>query len=615
MGGWSVDFVEMLSDSSKRRKLLGGFAALLTLAVACAGLGIALDIASLTVLAVVLLAGLVGVAGKVLSAIAVYLHGTTRRLKVLNDRYDDTEVWLEQFDKGTRATFTNLLKSIKDAKESRDELERLISSLREDYTSDSEQLGEALRDRATREALDAAVKSSDARAAKLAETVERFGQDLAKVTSGQSASAKRFDEAIAQTGELARQFKLLQEAGERLEASLQNTETTLNERVSEQDRLRKAGLQTAMKEALDSARQEIAKSTERIEVIDRNLKNASSLTGRLRGEGYAQFGRLISADFMKEVQGDLGKKLGIEVSQKELRYLERKVQHIEALCEGRLATTAEDAVARVLAARSQQRDEINVLEIGVLFGVGAAFMHMALSPFYKRVHFVLLDPFDGYYGPEHLDPLTGQKVSREAVERNLTRASIRREDVSILEGFSTDDQLLAQAKKQGPYDVIVIDGDHTYKGVEADYQRYAELVAPGGILIVDDYGSDDWPDVTKFVDAVVMSDDRFERVGTLSRTAIFRRQSAPSGSSKKARQSEVSSSKGESAADAKPKAAAPKTAQRSKKKPAPKKAPSKEDLSEPVVVETRSAKKPQKAKARAKAGAGAEAGSSDGTKR
>jgi len=253
------------------------------------------------------------------------------------------------------------------------------------------------------------------------------------------------------------------------------------------------------------------------------VHRAGALTARQRGDGYAQFGRLIGDTFEKSIKGEVGKKLGLTIKTGEIRYLERKVQLIEAVCEGRLATTAEDAVARVLASRSRMSDELNILEIGVLFGVSSIFMHTALMPFYDRVRLVLLDPFEGYYGPDHLDPLTGQRITRPALERNLARAAIPSEDVTVLEGFSTDDAILEQAKGNGPFDVIVIDGDHSYEGVKADFERYAGLLETDGVLIVDDYGSDDWPDVTRFVDTVVAADKRFEHLGSLSRTAIFRK--------------------------------------------------------------------------------------------
>ena len=603
--------------------MLGVLAGLLTLGVAFAGLGIALDAPSLTVLAIVVLACVVGIFGKVLTAMAVYLHGTTNRLKVLNDRYDDTEVWLEQFDKGTRVTFTNLSKSLKDASEHRAKLTDLIEKLREEVRSKTEQLDQAVQLRATREALDAAVKSTESQSAKLTDEttklsaeIERVAKEQEKLVEASTASSnsvsKKLDESEAQSKELVRLVEQLQEADDRLEAAISAAEESFNAKLEEQDRLRKAGLQTVMKESLDSARQEIAKSTDRIETIDKNLKSASSLTGRLRGEGYAQFGRLIGADFIKEIQGDLGKKLGVDISQREVRYLERKVQHLEAMCEGRMATTAEDAVARVLAARSQRGDEIKVLEIGVLFGVSAAIMHTALTPFYKKVQLVLLDPFDGYYGSDHLDPLTGQKVSRAAVERNLTRAAIRTDDVKILEGFSTDDAIMQAARDEGPYDVIVIDGDHSYDGVKADFERYAEMVAPGGVLIVDDYGSDDWPDVTKYVDKVVKSDNRFEQVGTLSRTAIFKRNASPAkntAADEKAETPAKSPDKSSEKVPAKATKAAKKTTKKTTRKAAAKKAPAKkqvpepkgegEESPEPVVVQTRSSKKASSRKKKA----------------
>ncbi|MCA9273828.1 MAG: class I SAM-dependent methyltransferase [Phycisphaerales bacterium] len=599
-----MDFIEILSETTKRRRLLGTLAGLLTLGVAFAGLGVALDAPSLTVLAIVVIACVVGIVGKVLTAIAVYLNGTTKRLKVLNDRYDDTEVWLEQFDKGTRATFTNLSRSLKDAGDQRVKLVRLIDSLQADLKAQSEQLEQALHLRATREALDAAVKSTESQSAKLASEVERVIKEHEKFAT----VGKKVEETEARSKELGRLVEQLQEADDRLVAAIAAAEESLGAKLEEQDRLRKAGQQTIIKEALDSARQEIAKSTDRIEAIDKNLKSASSLTGRLRGEGYAQFGRLIGADFIKEIQGDFGKKLGVDISQREVRYLERKVQHLEALCEGRMATTAEDAVARVLAARSQRGDELKILEIGVLFGVSAALMHTALSPFFKQVRLVLLDPFDGYYGSDHLDPLTGQKVSRAAVERNLTRATIRSDDVEILEGFSTDDKIMHAAQSQGPYDVLVIDGDHTYDGVKADFERYADMVSPGGVLIVDDYGSDDWPDVTKYVDDIVKSDKRFEQVGTLSRTAIFKRTGMPSKKQVDKKEVIVKDESSVSVENHTPEVKTKPTPTKSARKAATKKVPAKasptkapesakrqaengDDAAEPIVVETRSAKK------------------------
>lgn len=590
----------MLSDTSKRRRLMAAFAGGLTVAVALVAVGLALGIASLAIVGLLMVAGLVGALGKVLASVAVYVGGSTRRLKTLNDRYDDTEVWLEQFDKGTRATFGNITKSLKDAQSERERLEKELA-----YRAGK--LDELVQRSATREAMDASVKAGEAQAQKLAAAVEAIRKDLEKASAASGALGKRLDEIAGLAKAQERAAKSLAEADERLGAMVE----TMKSGLAEVEKQVGTGAGAKLHEAAEATKKQLTQAIERIETIDKSVKNASSLTGRLRGDGYAQFNRLIGAEFIKEVQEKVGPRLGVELSQRELRYLERKVQNMEALCEGRLATTSEDAVARVLAARSRVAEELNILEIGVLFGVGAAFMHTALSPFYERVRLVLLDPFDGYYGPEHLDPLTGQRVSRSAVERNLARATIPAGDVTILAGFSTDDGVREQARKAGPYDVIVIDGDHSYEGVKADFERYAEMLSPGGVLIVDDYGSEDWPDVTKYVDQVVSADDRFEKLGSLSRTAIFRMKGLPAAESAGlATESESTEKDGATTAE-KPKAPRP---ARGAPKKSPKKAePASEAVSaaaekdaEPSIVQTRrGASKKKQAKS---AGAGSDQG-------
>ena len=44
-----------------------------------------------------------------------------------------------------------------------------------------------------------------------------------------------------------------------------------------------------------------------------------------------------------------------------------------------------------------------------------------------------------------------------------------------------------------------------------------------GAIVVDDYGTDNWPDVGRYTDEVIRNDSRFEFVGSQSRTALFRR--------------------------------------------------------------------------------------------
>lgn len=70
---------------------------------------------------------------------------------------------------------------------------------------------------------------------------------------------------------------------------------------------------------------------------------------------------------------------------------------------------------------------------------------------------------------------------------------------------------------------MIYDGDHSYEGIRQDHERYSGLVRTGGFLVIDDYGTDLWPDVTRYTDEVIASDERFEFVGAGSRTAVYRR--------------------------------------------------------------------------------------------
>ena len=68
---------------------------------------------------------------------------------------------------------------------------------------------------------------------------------------------------------------------------------------------------------------------------------------------------------------------------------------------------------------------------------------------------------------------------------------------------------------RAPY-LVFVDGDHTYEGARADYERWSELVAPGGHLLFHDavdtggYGNV-YPGISRLVGEIERDDPRFER--------------------------------------------------------------------------------------------------------
>lgn len=57
-------------------------------------------------------------------------------------------------------------------------------------------------------------------------------------------------------------------------------------------------------------------------------------------------------------------------------------------------------------------------------------------------------------------------------------------------GLSEDEKIIVQVKDKTPFDLIYVDGSHTYDGVMNDLVHYSPLVKVGGYLVMDDCCTD-----------------------------------------------------------------------------------------------------------------------------
>lgn len=64
------------------------------------------------------------------------------------------------------------------------------------------------------------------------------------------------------------------------------------------------------------------------------------------------------------------------------------------------------------------------------------------------------------------------KISLKAAASDLRR---RGYDIEIILGDSTDDDVIKKVYVNGPYDAILIDGNHLYEGVKQDFENYSPL--------------------------------------------------------------------------------------------------------------------------------------------
>ena len=188
------------------------------------------------------------------------------------------------------------------------------------------------------------------------------------------------------------------------------------------------------------------------------------------------------------------------------------LQTIEANGIGRMATSMEAALLRILAARGVSRDRLDVLEIGSLFGLGAAAVYEGARGRFEEVHLTLIDPLQGYYGHGRPDPACGAVADRDVLHYNLRHAGVRAEDVTVIEGRSEDEAVLATAAERR-YDLLIIDGDHSGKGVARDFERYGPLVRKGGFILFDDYDVPQWPAIKAFVDEEVVDRSELRYLG------------------------------------------------------------------------------------------------------
>jgi FkbM family methyltransferase len=235
------------------------------------------------------------------------------------------------------------------------------------------------------------------------------------------------------------------------------------------------------------------------------------------------FNRYVSQDFLSRLQKKLnGHSDFVNINQNTVNYLGNYIYHIENKCKGRFAGDIEDVILRNIFIQSINKDSLKLLEIGTLFGIQLAIYYNTCRGYFDKIEMVAIDPLDGYYGADNSDLLTNEPINEAIFEHNMRIADVAEKDIFLIKELSNSKSALSEAKKN-KYDVLVIDGDHSYGGVKYDFENYCDMVSKQGIIIFDDYMSEEWPGVTKYIDEEVKFSDMVEFVYADYRTVIFRK--------------------------------------------------------------------------------------------
>jgi len=118
-----------------------------------------------------------------------------------------------------------------------------------------------------------------------------------------------------------------------------------------------------------------------------------------------------------------------------------------------------------------------VVEIGTAHG-GTLFLWCRLA--HPEATIVSIDLPGGIHGG-------GYPYWKSFIYRKFPVAA---QKLHLLRGDSHQPEMLAQLKNKlsanGKIDFLFIDGDHTYAGVKSDFEMYAGLVRPGGLIVFHD---------------------------------------------------------------------------------------------------------------------------------
>lgn len=120
-----------------------------------------------------------------------------------------------------------------------------------------------------------------------------------------------------------------------------------------------------------------------------------------------------------------------------------------------------------------------VCEIGVHQGAFAQFLYTL----YPRM-LVLIDPFVGVVPSGDQDGNNVVNADLEKVYQHLLKTTLPLKNIRLQRGYS---QNVLPHYPDNCFDVMYIDGDHSYEGVKRDLELALKKVKPGGFICGHDY--------------------------------------------------------------------------------------------------------------------------------
>ena len=172
----------------------------------------------------------------------------------------------------------------------------------------------------------------------------------------------------------------------------------------------------------------------------------------------------------------------------------------------RVTHPTEYVVLGVLASITKQ----NILEVGCYLGYSSCIMASAISSDRK------IFSVDRFEIPKNWS----KKTSDNWIFKNYSQIEWATKNRNAL-GFESKITFVESDSKsyaaelrnmrdRPKFDLIFIDGDHSYEGCLSDMKDYMPMLEEGGYLVMHDYNSPFHPGVAKAVDEIIQSDISFK---------------------------------------------------------------------------------------------------------
>ncbi|CAM5244628.1 class I SAM-dependent methyltransferase [Streptomyces hirsutus] len=202
---------------------------------------------------------------------------------------------------------------------------------------------------------------------------------------------------------------------------------------------------------------------------------------------------------------------------------------LEALGVGRIAGGTMNICGKLSAVPLLDPPNDEILEIGTLYGMFGAGLIRMMERAGRDPRLTIVDPLAGTQlqpGTSMTGDVTGTPVRGAAVRANLALAGAAGTATRIQQGFSEDPEVRALVSDRS-YGVIVVDGDHSAAGVAADLEWAERIVAPGGIVVLDDSGHPKWPGIKEAFEKHMATDTRLTFLGQVAHSGYLRAAETP----------------------------------------------------------------------------------------